>query len=179
MPNGFINEVLKSKCNRWIRENLFFFCLFCLIVHPSPGKELLAPEDSEADSPHPEFFREIFRRVGAEPFTRIWVLEYPTQTLENELQRGVHRWKKKIPQARTRLWILAGCHCKHSLYWHCRAYCQWPVGIGFPEAQEIHFSSEGERSDTSWSSPEELWQMCHSNLTAPWKNINSEVCWFL
>lgn len=93
--------------------------------------------------------------------------------------RGGAQVEMKIPQARTRPWILAGCHCNHSLYWHCRAYCQWPGGIGFPEAQEIHFSSEGERSDTFWSSPEELWQMCHSNLTAPCKNINSEVCWFL
>lgn len=126
---------------------------------------------------HSEFFRD-FRRVGAGTFTRMWVPEYPSQPLENELQRGCTGGKEDSSGQDEAL-DSSDCHCKHSLYWQCRAYCQWPVGIGFPGAQEIHFSSEGERSDSSWSSPEELWQMCHSNLTAPRKNINSEGCWFL
>lgn len=32
--------------------------------------------------------------------------EYPTQSLENELQRGMAQVEKKIPQGRMRPWIL-------------------------------------------------------------------------
>lgn len=131
-----------------------------------------------SDSPHPKVFREILEGLVQEFSLGYGCQNIPPSPWKMNC-RGAAQVEKKIPQAGMRPWIRAGCHCNHSLYWHCRAYCRWPVGIGFPEAQEIHFSSEGERSDTFWSSPEELWQMCHSNLTAPWENINSEVCWFL
>lgn len=89
----------------------FFF--FGLSVHPSSGNQPLASQESEADSAHPEASREILEGLVQENSLGYRCQNIPPRAWKMNCRGGV-QVEKKIPQARTKPWILAGC--KHSLY---------------------------------------------------------------